>query len=88
MIRLGLSGGITLHFIDRDTEGYHPGFSPMPDPLCYKASLSTVSTALAFPEINNPHSYRHDGAFLVHLLLLGIFCPISREITTMTGNIS
>ena len=24
VIRLGLSHGITLHFIDRDTEGYHP----------------------------------------------------------------
>ncbi len=31
-IRLALSGGIPLHFIDRDTEGYPPDVSPMPDP--------------------------------------------------------
>jgi len=31
-IRLSLSEGIPLHFIDRDTEGYPPDFTPMPDP--------------------------------------------------------
>ena len=31
-IRLGLSEHIPLHFIDRDTEGYPPDFTPMPDP--------------------------------------------------------
>jgi len=31
-IRLSLSEGIPLHFIDRDTEGYPPDFAPMPDP--------------------------------------------------------
>ncbi|HBF42804.1 MAG TPA: hypothetical protein DDW42_04095 [Desulfobacteraceae bacterium] len=31
-IRLGLSKGIPVHFIDRDTEGYPLDFSPMPDP--------------------------------------------------------
>ncbi|MCJ7684766.1 MAG: hypothetical protein MUO68_10795, partial [Desulfobacteraceae bacterium] len=31
-IRLGLSESIPLHFIDRDTEGYPPDFTPMPDP--------------------------------------------------------
>jgi len=34
VIRLGLSDGITLHFIDRDTEGCPPALFPMPDPLC------------------------------------------------------
>jgi len=31
-VRLALSGGIPLHFIDRDTEGYPLDPSPMPDP--------------------------------------------------------
>ncbi|MBL6967919.1 MAG: hypothetical protein KJ573_17020 [Proteobacteria bacterium] len=31
-IRLALSNGIPLHFVDRDTEGCPPDFSPMPDP--------------------------------------------------------
>jgi hypothetical protein len=31
-IRLGLSAGVPIHFVDRDTEGYLPDFSPMPDP--------------------------------------------------------
>ncbi|MBW1783959.1 MAG: hypothetical protein JRL30_24870 [Deltaproteobacteria bacterium] len=31
-IRLALSKGIQLHFIDRDTEGYGMDVSPMPDP--------------------------------------------------------
>jgi len=31
-IRLGLSAGLPVHFVDRDTEGYLPDFSPMPDP--------------------------------------------------------
>lgn len=30
-IRLGLSAGLPVHFVDRDTEGYLPDFSPMPD---------------------------------------------------------
>jgi hypothetical protein len=32
VIRLGLSAGVPVHFVDRDTEGYLPDFSPMPDP--------------------------------------------------------
>jgi hypothetical protein len=32
LIRLGLSAGVPVHFVDRDTEGYLPDFSPMPDP--------------------------------------------------------
>ena len=31
-IRLALSKGLSVHFIDRDTEGYPLDFSPMPDP--------------------------------------------------------
>ena len=31
-IRLALSNNIPVHFVDRDTEGYPPDFSPMPDP--------------------------------------------------------
>ncbi|MCF8144951.1 MAG: hypothetical protein K9N21_13630 [Deltaproteobacteria bacterium] len=30
-IRLGLSAGLPVYFVDRDTEGYLPDFSPMPD---------------------------------------------------------
>jgi len=30
-IRLGISAGLPVHFVDRDTEGYLPDFSPMPD---------------------------------------------------------
>jgi len=32
LIRLGLSAGLPVHFVDRDTEGYFPDFSVMPDP--------------------------------------------------------
>jgi hypothetical protein len=35
-IRLGLSKGLPVHFIDRDTEGYPLDFSPMPDPYAVK----------------------------------------------------
>jgi hypothetical protein len=31
-IRLGLSAGLPIHFVDRDTDGYLPDFSSMPDP--------------------------------------------------------
>jgi len=36
VIRLALSMGISIHFIDRDTEGYPYDLSPMPDPYAIK----------------------------------------------------
>lgn len=35
-IRLALSQGISVHFVDRDTSGYPLNFSPMPDPYAVK----------------------------------------------------
>jgi hypothetical protein len=35
-IRLSLSNGLPVHFIDRDTEGYPLDYSPMPDPYAVK----------------------------------------------------
>jgi hypothetical protein len=35
-LRLALSNGIPVHFVDRDTEGYPLDFSPMPDPYAVK----------------------------------------------------
>jgi len=32
LVRLGLSAGLPVHFVDRDTDGYPPDLSPMPDP--------------------------------------------------------
>jgi hypothetical protein len=35
-IRLGLSHGLSVHFVDRDTEGYPLDSSPMPDPYAIR----------------------------------------------------
>jgi len=58
-IRLALSRNIPLHFIDRDTEGYPPDFSPMPDAYALtrvghyvycQAYLRTRQADARFPE--------------------------------------
>ncbi|UCF83390.1 MAG: hypothetical protein JSV50_19800 [Desulfobacteraceae bacterium] len=36
-VRMALSEGLPIHFIDRDTSGYPLDFSPMPDPYAVKA---------------------------------------------------
>ena len=58
-IRLALSEGIPVHFVDRDMSGYPLDFSPMPDPYAVakighfryaKAYLETHPASRAFPE--------------------------------------
>jgi hypothetical protein len=58
-VRMALSEGLPIHFIDRDTSGYPLGYSPMPDPYAVKtighflysqAYLNVSQTHTSFPE--------------------------------------
>jgi hypothetical protein len=58
-VRMALSEGIPIHFIDRDTSGYPLDTSPMPDPYAVKAIghfryskayLNVSQTHTSFPE--------------------------------------
>ncbi len=58
-VRMALSDGLPIHFIDRDTSGYPLDYSPMPDPYAVKtighflysqAYLKVSQTHTSFPE--------------------------------------
>ncbi len=58
-VRMALSEGLPIHFIDRDTSGYPLDYSPMPDPYAVKtighflysqAYLKVSQTHTSFPE--------------------------------------
>ena len=58
-VRMALSKGLPIHFIDRDTSGYPLDYSPMPDPYAVKtighflysqAYLKVSQTHTSFPE--------------------------------------
>jgi len=58
-VRMALSKGLPIHFIDRDTSGYPLDYSPMPDPYSVKtighflysqAYLKVSQTHTSFPE--------------------------------------
>ena len=58
-VRMALSEGLPIHFIDRDTSGYPLDYSPMPDPYSVKtighflysqAYLKVSQTHTSFPE--------------------------------------
>ncbi len=58
-VRMALSGGLPIHFIDRDTSGYPLDYSPMPDPYAVKtighflysqAYLKVSKNHTSFPE--------------------------------------
>jgi hypothetical protein len=58
-VRMALSEGLPIHFIDRDTSGYPLDYSPMPDPYAVKtighflysqAYLNVSQTHTSFPE--------------------------------------
>ncbi len=58
-VRMALSEGLPVHFIDRDTSGYPLDYSPMPDPYAVKtighflysqAYLKVSQTHTSFPE--------------------------------------
>jgi hypothetical protein len=58
-VRMALSEGLPIHFIDRDTSGYPLDYSPMPDPYAVKtighfsysqAYLRVYQTGASFPE--------------------------------------
>ncbi|MFH1293769.1 MAG: hypothetical protein ABIJ44_06515, partial [Pseudomonadota bacterium] len=58
-VRMALSEGLPIHFIDRDTSGYPLDYSPMPDPYAVKtighflysqAYLKVSQTHPSFPE--------------------------------------
>jgi len=58
-VRMAISEGLPIHFIDRDTSGYPLDYSPMPDPYAVKtighflysqAYLKVSQTHTSFPE--------------------------------------
>ncbi|MCD6560596.1 MAG: hypothetical protein J7L16_02410 [Deltaproteobacteria bacterium] len=58
-IRLALSKGIPIDFIDRDTEGYPQDISPMPDPYAIK-KIGHYLFCKAFLTINRDESHSQE----------------------------